>query len=129
MCSQPDRPGKKDAAGAGAGDATSRRPGKPFVERPASPGVPAAPCAFDTCPGGPDKAAVTPELFSDALTAYLMQYLGLGAVFFVGLWLAYRQGDVGIETPRQRRWLWLLAGGYAGYAVVHGLFQFVLVRF
>lgn len=71
---------------------------------------------------------MTPELFIDALTAYLVQYVGLGLVFFFGLWVAYRQGDVGLRTKRQRRWLGILVGGYFAYAGVHGLFQFVLVR-
>jgi hypothetical protein len=72
---------------------------------------------------------VPPELFTDALIAYLVQYVGLGLVFFGGLWIAWRQGDVGLRTPRQRAWLWTLGGGYVGYALVHALFQFVLVRF
>ena len=66
-----------------------------------------------------------PELFNDALIAYLMQYLGLGAVFFFGIYIAWRQGDVGLKTPRQRKWLGLLVGGYAAYALLHGFFQFV----
>lgn len=68
---------------------------------------------------------MTPELFSDALTAYLMQYLGLGAIFFGGLYVAYRAGDIGLETPRQRKWLFILGGGYALYAALHGFFQFI----
>ncbi len=71
---------------------------------------------------------MTPELFQDALIAYLVQYGGLGLMFFYGLWLAYRQGDVGTKTKRQRKWLTILLGGYVVYAVVHGLFQFVLVQ-
>ncbi len=71
---------------------------------------------------------MTPELFEEALIAYLVQYLGLGLMFFFGLWIAYRQGDVGTKTKRQRKWLAILLGGYFGYAAVHGLFQFVLVQ-
>ena len=67
---------------------------------------------------------MTEELWADAIGAYLIQYLGLGAVFFFGLWVAYRQGDVGLETPRQRLWLGLLVGGYVLYAGIHGFFQF-----
>ena len=68
---------------------------------------------------------MTPELFHDGLIAYLMQYLGLGAVFFFGLYLAWRAGDVGLKTARQRKWLGVLVGGYVFYAVAHGFFQFI----
>ena len=52
------------------------------------------------------------DIFRDALIAYLIQYLGLGSVFFFGLWVAFRQGDVGLKNPRQRRWLAMLVGGF-----------------
>ena len=68
---------------------------------------------------------MTPELQTDALTAYLTQYVGLGIVFFFGLYLAYRQGDVGLKTRRQRLWLGVLVGGFVLYASMHGFFQFV----
>ena len=68
---------------------------------------------------------MTQELWADAVLAYLIQYVGLGAVFFFGLWVAYRQGDIGLKTPRQRLWLGILGGGYVFYAVLHGFFQFV----
>jgi len=69
---------------------------------------------------------VTPELQHDALIAYLIQYVGLGAVFLFGLWLAWREGEVGLNTARRRRWLFVMVGGYVAYAFMHGLFQFVL---
>lgn len=68
---------------------------------------------------------MTPELFSDALSAYLMQYVGLGLVFLLGIVVAVRAGDLGLRTPHQRRWLLVLVGGYLWYAVLHGFFQFV----
>ncbi|MCK5689626.1 hypothetical protein KAI87_10175 [Myxococcota bacterium] len=71
---------------------------------------------------------MTPELQSDALIAFLTQYLGLGLVFFGGLYIAYRQGDIGFKTPRQRRWMGLLVGGYIFYAFLHGFFQFIAPR-
>ncbi len=61
--------------------------------------------------------------WADAVAAYLIQYLGLGAVFFFGLWVAFRQGDVGVRSRRQRIWLGVLAGGYLLYAGLHGFFQ------
>jgi hypothetical protein len=67
---------------------------------------------------------MTAELWADAVLAYLIQYLGLGSVFFFGLWVAWRQGDVGLKGRRQRLWLGLLAGGYLLYAGIHGFFQF-----
>jgi uncharacterized protein YneF (UPF0154 family) len=68
---------------------------------------------------------VPDELFCDALIAYLVQYVGLGAVFFFGLFVAVRQADVGLATPRQRRWLAVLLGGFVLYAGLHGFFQFL----
>jgi len=72
---------------------------------------------------------VTPELWRDAVAAYAIEYLGLGAVFVLGLLITLRQGDVGLGTPRGRRWLALLVGVFFAYAGVHALFQFVLVRY
>lgn len=69
-----------------------------------------------------------PETARDATTAYLIQYLGLGLVFWIGLFLAWRQGEAGLKTKRQRFWLLVLVGGFAFYAGLHGLFQFVLSR-
>jgi hypothetical protein len=67
---------------------------------------------------------MTEELWADAIAAYLIQYLGLGMVFFFGLWVAFRQGDIGLKTARQRLWLGVLVGGYVLYASIHGFFQF-----
>jgi len=66
-----------------------------------------------------------PDLFADALRAYLTQYVGLGLVFVLGLVIAWRSGDVGLKTRRQRRWLLVLGLGMLGYALMHGFFQFV----
>jgi hypothetical protein len=66
-----------------------------------------------------------PELFADALRAYLTQYVGLGLVFLFGLVVAYRAGDVGFTTARQRRWLLVVGGGMLVYAAAHGFLQFV----
>lgn len=62
---------------------------------------------------------------NELLLCYLYLYVGLGAVFAVGLGYAWRQGDVGFGDPRQRRNLWTMIGGYLLFAVVHGFFQFV----
>jgi hypothetical protein len=64
------------------------------------------------------------SLAVDAVIAYLTQYLGLGVVFFVGLGIAWRQGDVGLRRGRARRWLGVLLCGYTGYAAAHAYFQF-----
>ena len=69
------------------------------------------------------------QLFTDGLIAYCIQYIGLGIVFWFGMWVAFKQGDIGLQTPRQKRWLFTLGGGYFLYAAVHGFFQFVAVRF
>ena len=61
---------------------------------------------------------------SETLLCYLWMYVGLGAVFFVGLGYAWKQGDVGLQDTRRRN-LFTLVGGYALYAVIHGFFQFV----
>ena len=61
---------------------------------------------------------------SELLLCYLYLYVGFGAVFFIGVGYAWRQGDVGWSTPRRRRNLVTLVGGFLAYAVVHGFFQF-----
>lgn len=63
-----------------------------------------------------------------AVAALLMQYLGLGAVFVLGLVFAWREGFVGLGTPRQRGWLLLMLGGYGLYAGIHAFFQLVAWR-
>ena len=62
------------------------------------------------------------------LALFLFLYLGMGAIFVVGLIYAYRQGDVGWKGRRQRGNLLILVGGLAVYMVLHALFQFVLVE-
>lgn len=61
----------------------------------------------------------------EALLCYLYLYLVMGAIFFVGLIYAYRQGDVGLKSRRTRRNAAVLVGGFVLYAVGHGFFQFV----
>ncbi len=65
---------------------------------------------------------------SEALLCYLIHYLGFGLIFFVGLAYCFAQGDVGLRTPRRRRALLFLLGGYGFFASLHGVFQFVTAR-
>ena len=62
------------------------------------------------------------------LAIFLFQYLGLGLIFVIGLWYAFKQKDVGFSHARGRRNLAVLVGGMVIYLVVHGFFQFVAVR-
>ena len=62
------------------------------------------------------------------LGIYLFLYLGMGAVFAVGLLYAWRQGDVGLRRKQARINLLGLVGGLLVYALLHGIFQFVLVE-
>ena len=62
---------------------------------------------------------------SELLLCYLYLYVGFGAVFWIGVAYAWKQGDVGPDPPRRRRNLVMLVGGLAVYMVVHGFFQFV----
>jgi hypothetical protein len=62
---------------------------------------------------------------SENLLCYLYLYVGFGAVFWIGMIYAWRQGDVGWSDPRQRRNLMTLTGGFFLYAAIHGFFQFV----
>ncbi len=64
---------------------------------------------------------------SEALLCYLYLYIVMGAIFFTGLFYCWRQGDVSLKQPRQRRNTFVLVGGYCLYAVLHGFFQFVAV--
>lgn len=68
------------------------------------------------------------ELPPDAWRCFLFQYLAFAALMGAGLLLLWRQGDVGLATPRRRRNLTLLVGGYALYLGVHGFFQFFVSR-
>ncbi len=56
---------------------------------------------------------------------YLYQYLVGGAIFFVGFFFVWRQGDVGFRDARTRRNALLLLGGFVLFALVHAFFQFV----
>lgn len=44
--------------------------------------------------------------------SFWYQYLVGGLIFFIGLWVVIRQGEAGFKTPRQRRHLLLLVGGF-----------------
>lgn len=66
---------------------------------------------------------------SEALLCFLVQYLGFGLIFFFGLAICFAQGSVGFSSPRLRRNLFVLVGGYVFYVVVHGFFQFVVSGF
>jgi len=59
------------------------------------------------------------------LGMFIFLYLGMGAIFVVGLVYAVRQGDVGLARGRRRRNLVMLVGGLAVYLALHGFFQFV----
>jgi hypothetical protein len=63
------------------------------------------------------------------LAIFLFEYLVLGAIFFVGLGYAIRQGDAGLRRGAPRRNLVMLLGGYLFYMAVHGFFQFIAVDF
>jgi hypothetical protein len=63
------------------------------------------------------------------LAIFLFQYLGLGLIFVIGLWYAFKQGDLSFSHARGRRNFVVLVGGMVIYLVVHGFFQFVAVRF
>ena len=69
---------------------------------------------------------MTEQLFEQAVNAYLTQYVGLGIIFFFGLYIAVKQGDIGFKTKRQRRWMFIMLSGYIGYAIFHGFFQLLL---
>ncbi len=54
---------------------------------------------------------------------YLYQYIVGGAVFKIGLDLAWKAGEVGIDTPRNRRRLGVFVGGFLFFAVLQGILQ------
>ena len=54
---------------------------------------------------------------------YVYQYLVGGAVFGLGIVLAWRSGEVGLDTQRNRRRLGVLLAGFAFFAVVQGVLQ------
>ena len=47
-----------------------------------------------------------------AWLSFWYQYLVGGLIFFIGLWVVFRQGEAGLKTRRQRRHLVLLLGGF-----------------
>jgi hypothetical protein len=47
-----------------------------------------------------------------AWLSFWYQYLGGGVIFLVGLWFTFRQGEVGIRTPKGRKNLLMLLGGF-----------------
>ncbi len=55
--------------------------------------------------------------------AFLYQYLVGGAVFGLGVFLAWRAGEVGLSTPRKRRRLGILLGGLSFFALLQGILQ------
>lgn len=62
---------------------------------------------------------------SENLLCFLYMYLGLGLVFWIGVFYVWRQGDVGFQDSRRRRNLFTLVGGFALYMAIHGFFQFI----
>jgi hypothetical protein len=50
--------------------------------------------------------------------SFWYQYLLGGLIFLIGLWVVIRQGEAGFKTPRQRRHLLMLLGGFL---VIFGL--------
>ena len=62
------------------------------------------------------------------MLSYLYQYLVGGAVFVFGLVLAWRAGEVGIATARQRRRLIILVAGLSFFALLQGILQWLAHR-
>ena len=54
---------------------------------------------------------------------YIYQYVVGGAVFKIGLDLAWKAGEVGLDSPRKRRRLAVFIGGFLFFAVVQGILQ------
>jgi len=54
------------------------------------------------------------------MDSYLYQYLVGGLVFALGLWVAWRNGQVGMSAGPPRRRLLALAGGLLFFAVLQG---------
>lgn len=59
----------------------------------------------------------------DGALCFSTYFLVLGGVFFLGLFLAYRQGDVGLKTVAQRRNLVMLMSGLVFTFVMLGTVQ------
>jgi len=73
---------------------------------------------------GPDIQVVNSDHFLDALGCFVTHFLVLGGVFLIGLFLAFRQGDIGLATPAQRRNLVMLMSGFVFTFVMLGSVQF-----
>ena len=54
---------------------------------------------------------------------YLYQYIVGGAVFGLGVVLAWRTGEIGLDSPRNRRRLAVLLSGLAFFAALQGVLQ------
>lgn len=63
---------------------------------------------------------------ADGLLCFSIYFLVLGGIFFVGLFLAHRQGDVGLATSAQKRNLVMLLSGLVFTFVMLGSVQFGL---
>jgi hypothetical protein len=55
------------------------------------------------------------------MASYLYQYLVGGAVFVLGIVLAWRTGQVGTAKGKPRRRLVVLIGGFLFFAALQGL--------
>lgn len=64
----------------------------------------------------------------DAIRCFVFQYVVFAVVIGLGLVLLWRQGDVGLSSPRRRRNLALIGGGYFVFLFLHGFLQFVASR-
>lgn len=75
---------------------------------------------------GPDIQVINSDYFLDGLGCFVTYFLVLGGVFIIGLFLAYKQGDVGMATAAQRRNLVMLMSGFVFTFVMLGSVQFFL---
>ena len=75
--------------------------------------------------GWVDLHYLKPHVRNETALCFFYLYGILGVVFWIGMFYAWRQGDVGMVDRRRRRILAVMGGGFALYAVVHGFFQFV----
>ncbi len=77
-----------------------------------------------------NKVTVLPpeEGIPESLLNYLIYFGVMGTVFLLGMIMAWRQGDVGFESKKQRLNLVWMVGGLLFYAVLIGSFQFYFAR-